>query len=71
MQIFYDPVYHTSFPNGIPLPKVAVKPTTLAIRVRNVKYSLRTTPRRIVFISGIPDPTKTKVNKNENRGQVY
>jgi hypothetical protein len=46
----------TSLPNGIPLPSTAVKATILAIPVRKVKYSLRTTPRKIVFISGIPEP---------------
>lgn len=29
---------------------------TLAIRVRKVRYSFNATPRRIVFISGIPEP---------------
>lgn len=29
---------------------------TLAIRVRKVRYSFSATPRRIVFISGIPEP---------------
>lgn len=46
----------TSFPNGIPLPSVAVNPITLATRVLNVKYSLSVTPRNIVFISGMPEP---------------
>lgn len=47
---------HTSFPSGIPLPRVAVNPITLATSVLNVRYSLSVTPRNIVFISGIPEP---------------
>ena len=46
----------TSLPKGIPEPNAAVRPTVLAMRVRNVKYSFRTTPRMMVFISGIPEP---------------
>lgn len=46
----------TSFPNGIPAPSVAVRPITLATNVLNVRYSLRATPRNMVFISGIPEP---------------
>lgn len=45
-----------SLPRGKPEPRVQVSPTILAMSVRNVRYSLSTTPRRIVFISGIPDP---------------
>ena len=45
-----------SLPRGIPLPRVAVSPTILAMRVFGVRYSLRTTPLRMVFISGMPDP---------------
>ena len=45
-----------SFPRGIPLPRVAVKPTIFATRVFAVRYSLRTTPLKMVFISGIPEP---------------
>ena len=33
---------------------------TLATNVLKVRYSLRTTPLRIVFISGIPEPRKWK-----------
>lgn len=33
---------------------------TLATNVLKVRYSLRTTPLRIVFISGIPEPGKRK-----------
>lgn len=40
----------------MPLPSVAVNPITLATSVLNVKYSLSATPRRIVFISGMPEP---------------
>lgn len=46
----------TSLPNGMPLPNVAVKPITLATSVLNVKYSLSATPRKMVFISGMPEP---------------
>lgn len=46
----------TSFPRGKPLPSAQVSPTTLATNVFNVRYSFSTTPLRIVFISGIPDP---------------
>lgn len=46
----------TSLPKGNPLPSVAVRPITFATSVRNVRYSLRVTPRSIVFISGIPEP---------------
>lgn len=31
---------------------------TLATNVLNVRYSFSTTPRRMVFISGIPEPGK-------------
>lgn len=33
-----------------------MRPTAFAIKVLKVKYSLRATPLKIVFISGIPDP---------------
>lgn len=46
----------TSLPSGIPLPRVAVNPITLATSVLNVKYSLSATPLKIVFISGMPEP---------------
>lgn len=46
----------TSLPKGIPLPSVAVSPTTLAINVRKVRYSFNVTPLKIVFISGMPEP---------------
>ena len=46
----------TSFPRGIPLPRAQVRPMTLATNVLNVRYSFRTTPLSIVFISGIPEP---------------
>lgn len=45
-----------SFPRGIPEPRVAVRPTTFATSTRKVRYSFRVTPRRIVFISGMPEP---------------
>ena len=46
----------TSLPMGSPQPREVHKPTIFATRVRAVRYSLSTTPRRMVFISGIPDP---------------
>ena len=48
----------TSFPKGRVLPSDEHKPTTLDTNVRNVKNSFKTTPRRIVFISGIPEPAR-------------
>lgn len=50
----------TSFPRGIPLPRAQVRPITLATNVLKVRYSFRTTPRSIVFISGIPEPARWK-----------
>lgn len=50
----------TSFPRGIPLPRAQVRPITLATNVLKVRYSFRTTPLSIVFISGIPEPGKWK-----------
>lgn len=50
----------TSFPNGNPVPNVAVSPIIFAISVLKVKYSFRTTPLKIVFISGIPEPKISK-----------
>lgn len=46
----------TSLPRGIPLPRAQVRPMTLATKVLKVRYSFSTTPRRMVFISGIPEP---------------
>lgn len=46
-----------SLPRGMPLPRAHVSPITLATKVFRVRYSFRTTPRRMVFISGIPEPT--------------
>lgn len=46
----------TSLPRGIPLPRAQVRPMTLATNVLKVRYSFSTTPLRMVFISGIPDP---------------
>lgn len=48
--------FSTSLPRGIPLPRAQVRPMTLATNVLKVRYSFRTTPLRIVFISGIPEP---------------
>ena len=46
----------TSFPTGIPLPRPAVRPMTLATKAFRVRYSFSTTPLRMVFSSGIPEP---------------
>lgn len=46
----------TSLPTGMPLPRAAVRPMTLAIKALRVKYSFSTTPLRMVFNSGIPEP---------------
>lgn len=48
----------TSLPTGIPLPRLAVSPMTLAMKALRVRYSFRTTPLRMVFSSGIPEPVK-------------
>lgn len=50
----------TSLPRGMPLPSAVVRATTLATPVRNVRYSFKATPRKIVFISGIPEPSARK-----------
>lgn len=47
----------TSFPTGMPLPRAAVRPMTFAIKALRVRYSLSTTPLRMVFSSGIPEPS--------------
>ena len=46
----------TSLPRGMPLPRAQVRPMTFATNVLKVRYSLSTTPLRMVFISGIPEP---------------
>lgn len=46
----------TSLPTGMPLPRARVRPMTLAIKAFRVKYSFSTTPLRMVFSSGIPEP---------------
>lgn len=46
----------TSFPMGIPLPRPAVRPMTLATNALSVRYSFNTTPLRMVLSSGIPEP---------------
>jgi hypothetical protein len=45
----------------------------LATPVRNVRYSFKTTPRKIVFISGIPEPENyNKTNqKHEAKFNYY
>lgn len=45
---------------GKPHPNDVHNPTILEMSVWKVKYSLSTTPRNIVFISGIPDPVKSQ-----------
>ena len=49
----------TSLPTGIPLPKPAVRPMTFATKALRVRYSFSTTPLRMVFSSGIPEPDST------------
>lgn len=57
---------YTSLPSGIPLPRDAVKPITLANNVRKVKYSFNVTPLKMVFISGMPEPKRqSKYFKNK------
>lgn len=46
----------TSLPRGMPLPREQVRPMTLATKVLKVRYSFSTTPLRMVFISGMPEP---------------
>lgn len=53
----------TSLPTGIPLPRLAVSPMTLAMKALRVRYSFRTTPLRMVFSSGIPEPVRKKQKK--------
>ena len=55
----------TSLPTGIPLPRPAVKPMTLAMKALRVRYSFRTTPLRMVFSSGMPEPVKRKKEKEK------
>lgn len=49
-------IYFTSLPRGIPLPKANARLMTLATKVLKVRYSFSNTPRRMVFISEIPEP---------------
>lgn len=49
-------IYFTSLPRGIPLPKAKARLMTLATKVLKVRYSFSNTPRRMVFISEIPEP---------------
>lgn len=46
----------TSLPRGMPLPRAQVRPMTLATKVLKVRYSFSTTPLKMVFISGMPEP---------------
>ena len=55
-------IHVTSLPMGRPHPSDVHSPTTLAMSVRRVRYSFNTTPRKIVFISGIPEPA-TQTNQ--------
>lgn len=57
----------TSFPRGIPLPRAQVRPMTLATKVLKVRYSLRTTPLSIVFISGMPEPEVGREKEKERK----
>lgn len=50
----------TSLPTGMPLPRPAVSPMTLAMKALRVRYSFSTTPLRMVFNSGIPEPVDKK-----------
>lgn len=53
-------------PTGIPLPRLAVSPMTLAMKALRVRYSFSTTPLRMVFNSGMPDPA----GKNKKTGEI-
>lgn len=52
-------------PTGIPLPRPAVRPMTLAMKALRVRYSFKTTPLRMVFSSGIPEPAFNKERERE------
>lgn len=52
-------------PTGIPLPRPAVRPMTLAMKALRVRYSFKTTPLRMVFSSGIPEPALNKERERE------
>lgn len=58
----------TSLPRGMPLPRAHVSPITLATKVLKVRYSFSTTPLRMVFISGIPEPGTTGTALTHGRG---
>lgn len=58
----------TSLPRGIPLPRAQVSPMTFATKVLRVRYSFSTTPRKMVFISGMPDPGEWTVPGEELDG---
>lgn len=60
---FIPPPAITSLPRGIPLPRAHVSPMTLATKVLRVRYSFSTTPRRMVFISGMPDPAEVHIQE--------
>lgn len=60
----------TSLPRGIPLPRAQVSPMTLATKVFRVRYSFSTTPRKMVFISGMPDPGEVTVPGESFDGPV-
>lgn len=51
---------------GIPLPRPAVRPMTLATNAFSVRYSFNTTPLRIVLSSGIPEPEAQTEDREEN-----
>lgn len=60
----------TSLPTGMPLPRPAVSPMTLAMKALRVRYSFSTTPLRMVFNSGIPEPVDKKNKQTKNRGYI-
>ena len=65
---------NTSFPIGRVLPTAVTRATVLDTKVRRERQFGRLTPRRIVFISGIPDPMKrereTERDKERQREEM-
>lgn len=49
-------VQFTSLPRGMPLPRTQVRLMTLDTKVLKVSCSFSITPRRMVLISGTPEP---------------
>lgn len=58
-------------PTGIPLPRPAVRPMTLAMKALRVRYSFKTTPLRMVFSSGIPEPVFKKREREVIMSVLY